>query len=175
MSDDPVTRPEQPGDEAAIRAVLEAAFDTATEADLVDVLRAGGDLVPELCLVAEQGGEVVGYIAFSRARLGEGGPEILALAPMAVLPERQNAGIGYELVSEALQRAERTDYPLVVVLGHPDYYPRFGFDPASAYGVACPYDGVPPKAWMAYTLPSYEPGVAGTVKYADAFRSTTAG
>jgi putative acetyltransferase len=177
VGDDPVTRPEQAGDEAAIRAVLEAAFETAEEAGLVDALRASGDLVPELCLVAECNGEVAGYIGFSRARLegaaaaeGDGGPEVLALAPMAVRPEVQNRGIGSELVAEALQRAEQTDYPLVVVLGHPDYYPRFGFDPASAYGIACPYDGVPPEAWMAYTLPSYEPGASGTVRYAPAFR-----
>ena len=192
MSDNVETRPEQAGDEAAIRAVLEAAFDTAAEADLVDALRAGGDLVPELCLVAERQGEIVGYIGFSRARLDAGragaasggaeaasggggeapqadGPEILALAPMAVRPDSQNAGIGYDLVSEALERAEQTTHPLVVVLGHPDYYPRFGFDPASAYGIVCPYEGVPPEAWMAFTLPAYEPGSRGTVRYAEAF------
>jgi putative acetyltransferase len=169
------TRPERPGDEAAIRAVLEAAFDTAAEADLVDALRAGGDLVPELCLVAEAGGEIVGYIGFSRAQLEGtgaepgGGPELLALAPMAVRPDAQNAGIGYDLVSDALGRAEETAYPLVVVLGHPDYYPRFGFDPASAYGITCPYPDVPPEAWMAFTLPAYAPGTAGTVRYADPF------
>jgi putative acetyltransferase len=177
VSVDLVTRPERPEDHAAIRAVLEAAFDTSAEAELVDVLRASEDLVPELCLVAEREGEVVGYIAFSRARLegpatgeGDGGPEILALAPMAVRPDSQNRGIGSELVAEALQRAEGTPYPLVVVLGHPDYYPRFGFDPASAYGIACPYDGIPPEAWMALTLPAYEPGTSGTVRYAPAFR-----
>jgi predicted N-acetyltransferase YhbS len=169
MSDKVVTRPEGPGDEAAIRAVLEAAFDTPAEADLVDALRANGDLVRDLCLLAEAGGEVVGYIGFSRAALGDTGPEILALAPMAVHPDRQNAGIGYDLVSDALQRAEETAYPLVVVLGHPDYYPRFGFDPASAYGIACPYPDVPPESWMAYTLPAYEPGTAGTVRYAAPF------
>lgn len=169
MSDDLVTRPERPGDEAPIRAVLEAAFDTSAEADLVEALRTGGDLVLELCLVAERGGKIAGYIGFSRARLDDGGPELLALAPMAVRPDAQNAGIGSELVSQALQRAERTAYPLVVVLGHADYYPRFGFDPASAYGIACPYPDVPPEAWMAYALPAYEPGSAGTVRYAAPF------
>lgn len=165
-----MTRPERPEDAGPVRAVLEAAFDTPAEADLVDALRAEGALVPDLSLVAEQDGEVVGYIGFSRARLGAGGPEILALAPMAVIPDRQNRGIGYDLVADALRRAEDTPYPLIVVLGHPDYYPRFGFDPASAYGVECPYEGVPPEAWMAYTLPAYEPGTSGTVEYAAAFR-----
>jgi putative acetyltransferase len=178
VSNDLEIRVEEPGDREAVRRVNEAAFETATEADLVDALRDGGDAVPELCLVAVEGGEVVGHICFSRARLVEGAgagagagaePEILALAPMAVLPARQNDGIGSELVREGLLRAEETRFPLVVVLGHPDYYPRFGFDPASAYGVACPYEGVPPEAWMAYTLPSYEPGTSGTVAYAPPF------
>lgn len=169
MSDDLEIRTEEAGDREAVRRVNEAAFDTPEEADLVDALRASGDALPELCLVATRGGEVVGHIAFSRARLGEDGPEILALAPMAVAPEAQNEGIGSALVQEGLLRAEATQFPLVVVLGHPDYYPRFGFDPASAYGVACPYEGVPPEAWMAYTLPAYEPGSRGTVVYAAPF------
>lgn len=164
-------RTEEAGDRDAVRRVNEAAFDTTTEADLVDALRDGGDVVPELCLVAEDEGEVVGHICFSRALLVGGeaaGPEILALAPMAVLPERQSRGIGALLLQEALRRAEQTAYPLVVVLGHADYYPRFGFDPASAYGVAAPFE-VPDEAWMAYTLPAYEPGTRGTVRYAAPF------
>ena len=169
-------RTEEPGDREAVRRVNEAAFETPVEADLVDALRAAGDAVPELCLVAVEEGQVVGHICLSRARLDAGGaaaelggaPEILALAPVAVLPERQSRGIGYELVRTALDRAEATEYPLVVVLGHPDYYPRFGFDPASAYGVRAPFE-VPDEAWMAYTLPAYEPGTRGTVVYAPAF------
>ena len=123
----------------------------------------------ELCLVAVDGGEVVGHLCVSRAGLDESDVELLALAPMAVAPQRQNEGIGSELVREALERAGSTAFPLIVVVGHPDYYPRFGFDPASAYGLACPYDGVPPEAWMAYTLPAYEPGTRGTVVYAEPF------
>ena len=169
-------RSEEPGDREAVRRVNEAAFETATEADLVDALRASGDAVAELCLVAEAGGEVVGHLCMSRAVLergeaaggGPSGPAILALAPMAVLPERQRAGIGSELVRAALELAEETEFPLVVVLGHPDFYPRFGFDPASAYGIVCPYPA-PPEAWMAYTLPAYEPGTRGTVRYAEPF------
>jgi putative acetyltransferase len=92
---------------------------------------------------------------------------------MAVRPDRQNRGIGWHLASEAIESAEMTAFPLVVVLGHPDYYPRFGFDPASAYGIACPYPDVPPEAWMAYTLPAYEPGIRGTVAYAAPFDAPT--
>ena len=159
-------RTEEPGDREAVRRVNEAAFETAVEADLVDALREAGDAVPDLCVVAADGGEVVGHLCMSRARVGE--VEILALAPMAVLPERQNEGIGGELVREALSRAERTSFPIVIVLGHADYYPRFGFDPASAYGLEAPFD-VPDESWMAYTLPAYEPGTRGTVAYAAAF------
>ena len=159
-------RTEEPGDREAVRRVNEAAFETATEADLVDALREAGDSVPELCLVAVEGGEVVGHVCMSRARVGE--VEVLALAPMAVLPERQNQGIGGDLVREGLSRAEGTGFPLVIVLGHADYYPRFGFDPASAYGLKAPFE-VPDENWMAYTLPAYEPGTRGTVVYAKAF------
>jgi putative acetyltransferase len=169
VGDDLNIRTEEHGDREAVRRVNEAAFDTATEADLVDALRASGDAIAELCLVAAEGDEVVGHICFSRATLDPGGTEILALAPMAVEPGRQRRGIGSELVREGLERAKATAFPLVVVLGHPDYYPRFGFDPASAYGIECPYDGVPPEAWMAQPLAAYEPGTSGTVVYADAF------
>ena len=169
MGEDFDIRTEEPGDREAVRRVNEAAFDTSEEADLVDALRESGDAVPELCLVAVDGGEVVGHICFSRASVAA--IEILALAPMAVLRERQNRGIGSELVREALRRAEESSFPLVVVLGHPDFYPRFGFDPASAYGVECPYEGVPDEAWMAQPLAAYEPGIRGTVVYAGAFGS----
>jgi putative acetyltransferase len=163
-----VVRTEEPGDRDAVRRANEAAFETATEADLVDALRADGATVPELCLVAADGDEVVGHICFSRARLDGTDIEILVLAPMAVLPERQAQGIGGELVREGLRRAEATSFPLVSVLGHADYYPRFGFDPASAYGIVAPFE-VPDENWMAYTLPGYEPGTRGTVMYARAF------
>ena len=161
-------RTEEERDREGVRRVNEAAFETSTEADLVDALRASGDAVAELCLVAVDGDDAVGHICFSRARLEGSDTELLALAPMAVLPERQSEGIGGELIREALQRAEATEFPLVIVLGHADYYPRFGFDPASAYGIEAPFE-VPDENWMAYTLPRYEPGTGGTAVYAKAF------
>jgi putative acetyltransferase len=164
----PDVRPESGADHEAIWHVLERAFAPSIgEAKLVDELRAAADLVPELCLVAEDGGEVVGHIAYSRCGL-DSGHEALALAPMAVLPERQHDGIGAALVRESLSRAAGTAFPLVVVLGHPDYYPRFGFEPGAAHGVLDPY-GVPPEAWMVHLLPSYTPEARGLVRYADAF------
>jgi putative acetyltransferase len=164
----PDVRPETGADQDAIRHVHERAFAPSIgEAKLVDALRAAGDLVPDLCLVAEQGGEVVGHIAYSRAGLGSG-HEALALAPMAVLPERQRDGIGSALVRGSLDRAAGTGFPLVVVLGHPEYYPRFGFEPGAAHGILDPY-GVPPEAWMVHLLPACTPEARGLVKYAKAF------
>ena len=164
-------RQERPEDAAAIRRVHEAAFGQPAEADLVDALRAAGDLVPELCLVAERGGEVVGHIAFSRARL-DSGDTVLALAPVGVLPEHQGAGVGSALNRAALERAAATDYPLVVVLGHAAYYPRFGFEPAAPLGVLAPF-AVPDENWMALQLPAYRPDARGTLRYAAAFDAVT--
>jgi putative acetyltransferase len=124
-----------------------------------------------LCLVALEGEEVVGHIVFSRARLASG-HEVLALAPMAVVPERQRAGIGSRLIRDALTKAQATGFPLVVVLGHPEYYPRFGFEPASAHGIEAPWD-VPPPAWMALPLPTHDPTARGMVTYARAFETVT--
>jgi putative acetyltransferase len=141
------------------------------EAQLVEELRNSGAHVPELCLVAIHDDAVVGHIAFSRARLADG-PEVLALAPMGVLPEHQLHGAGSALVSDGLRRAAETHFPLVVVLGHADYYPRFGFESAEALGIEAPFD-VPPEAWMAYRLPAYTPEARGALVYPAAFGRVT--
>jgi putative acetyltransferase len=161
-------RPEQREDFDVIRELHERAFDPSrAEAALVDALRGSDVHVPELCLVASRDGPVVGHIMFSRARLAFG-PRVLALAPMAVLPEHQRQGAGSALVTEALRRAEETDCPLVIVLGHADYYPRFGFESADALGIQAPFD-VPTESWMAYRLPAYTRNACGAMIYADAF------
>ena len=155
-----------------MRDVHERAFaPSGAEADLVDALRAAGDLAPELCLVALDGRLVVGHVAFSRATL-DSGHALLALAPMAVVPERQGRGAGSALVREGLRRAALTSFPLVVVVGHPAYYPRFGFEPGDALGVHAPFP-VPPEAWMVHRLPADRPDARGTVAYAEAFASVT--
>jgi putative acetyltransferase len=141
------------------------------EAQLVEALRDTDVHVPELCLVAVAHGSIGGHIMFSRARL-QFGPQVLALAPMAVLPEHQRKGAGGALLAEALNRAEETEFPLVVVVGHADYYPGFGFESADPLGITAPFD-VPPEAWMAYRLPAYTPGARGTVIYPEAFASVT--
>jgi putative acetyltransferase len=166
-------RPEEPADFDAIRNIHERAFEpSGAEAELVDALRAAGVQVPELCLVAlAHDGSVAGHIAYSRAPLGSG-PEVLALAPMAVLPEHQRSGAGSELVRVSLERAAATGFPLVIVVGHPEYYPRFGFEPANPLGLEAPFE-LSPDAWMAYRLPAYTPAARGRVIYPQAFAEVT--
>ena len=156
-------RSEREHDRTAIRRVHELGFGQSDEADLVDALRESDAYLPELSVVAGAEGRVVGHVLLSRARL-DSGAVVLALAPIAVVPERQREGIGGALVEEALARASRTDFPLVVVLGHPEYYPRFGFEPAAEHGITAPFP-VPAEAWMAFRLPRYEPGIRGGVIY----------
>ncbi len=143
----------------------------SSEADLAEALHDSDAAVEELCLVAEHDSEVVGHICFSAASLSSSDP-VLALAPVAVLPEWQNRGVGSALIEEGLRRAAATDYPLVVVLGHPGYYPRFGFESADAIGVSAPWE-VPAEAWMAHRLPAYRPAARGLVSYAPAFDAAT--
>ena len=159
-------RPETEADRAAVRRVNESAFGGQLEADLVDALRGHG-AVPELCLVAEEGDELVGHICFSEATL-ESGHDLLALAPMAVAPGRQRRGIGSGLVLAGLEYARTLPFALVLVVGHPGYYPRFGFERASALGLEYPGE-VPDETWMALRLPAYEPAARGLVAYAPPF------
>jgi putative acetyltransferase len=159
-------RTESNGDHDAVRRLNARAFGQPDEARLVDALRGGGAL-PELCLVADLGGEAVGHICFSRAIL-DSGHEVLALAPMAVSPEWQRGGIGSALLREGLERAAQGDWAAVVVVGHPDFYPRFGFEPAAALGISPP-GGVPAEAWMALKLPSWVAEARGGVTYAPPF------
>jgi putative acetyltransferase len=168
-----VVRAEQagdPADAAAIRAVNVAAFPTPAEADLVEVIRASERFVPELSLVACLGEDVVGHLLLSYVTLqtGDGPEEVLELAPMAVVPEHQNEGIGSALVVAGLDAAEVRDEPLVLVLGHPWFYPRFGFRPASGFGIVPPRP-VPDAAFMVKPLTTYRRVLSGRVVYPAAF------
>ncbi len=165
-----IIRPETPADHEAVARLLTDAFGGPAEARLVDLLRATDDYVPDLTLVADIDGEVVGHIAFSRVKVGE--ETALALAPMAVAPAHQRSGVGTALAQAALERAADRAEAAVIVLGHPEYYPRFGFVPAADYGVLAPWD-VPPEAWMVHLLPAYDPAARGLVTYAAAFDAAT--
>ena len=163
-------RPERTDDFDALRHIHESAFaPSPVEARLVDDLRAADATVPSLCLVALEDDRPIGHIVYSRVRL-ESGHEALALAPMAVAPERQRRGIGARLIDESIERARQTDFPLVVVVGHPEYYPRFGFESAAGLRLTAPWE-LPPEAWMALRLPAYSAEARGMVEYAPAFEA----
>ena len=160
-------RPERPIDWPAIRAVNGAAFGSDEEADLVDALRAGGLVIASLVAVAD--GKVVGHILFSDLDVRSDGRIIrsAALAPMAVLPAWQRGGIGSALVRAGLDACRAADIDLVVVLGHPDYYPRFGFSAELAKHLRAPFSG---PALMALALtPDVLADATADVRYPDAF------
>jgi putative acetyltransferase len=144
-------RPEQPEDLAAIHHVVKMAFERTAEADLVDHLRRNGKA--SLSLVAEDNGRIVGHILFSPVVIetAQGPFHGMGLAPLAVDPERQNEGIGSNLVRQGLRECRQMGHPYAIVLGHPEYYPRFGFVPASRYGIKSTYD-VRDEAFMAIEL-----------------------
>jgi putative acetyltransferase len=161
-------REERLGDAAQIRSVNLAAFETSTEADLVDALR--DDAAPIISLVAEEEGKIVGHILFSPATLvAEPGLPLMGLAPMAVVPARQRLGIGSQLVVEGLERCRRANVKAVVVLGHAEYYPRFGFIPAYELSLCCEYD-VPADVFMVRELhDGVLKGFSGTIRYHPTF------
>ncbi|MFI5261187.1 MAG: GNAT family N-acetyltransferase [Candidatus Limnocylindrales bacterium] len=163
-------RREDPADRAAIRGVLKAAFPTSAEADLVEAIRVSGGYVPGYALVAELAGAVVGHILLSTVTLVTGGGlvPVPELAPMAVQPAHQRQGIGSALVIAALDAAEASDEPLVLVLGHPWFYPRFGFRPASRFGIRAPRP-VPDAVFMVKPLTTYRRELSGPVVLPPAF------
>ena len=166
-------RDERPEDEGAVRSVNAAAFGRPIEGAIVDRLR--GETRPYIGLVAVDDGDVVGHIAFSAATLHcyNAPYPIVALGPMAVLPGRQRAGIGSALVRAGLTTCRAQGHDIVVVLGHPTFYPRFGFVPSRPLGVMTEYD-VPDEAFMIAELsPEALRGRRGVVYYAPAFRLAT--
>jgi putative acetyltransferase len=158
-----VVRPETPADFGEIAAVVEAAFGKTNEVAIIQAIRDSDGYVPELSLVAEDEERVVGHTMLSRVGLEGSNRRLLQLAPMAVVPDRQNEGVGFALGEMALEKADRQGEPLVLVLGHPQYYPRFGFRPASQLGLYPPHPKIPDEAFMAAPLSAYDPAIRGRV------------
>jgi putative acetyltransferase len=164
-----IIRPETPEDEVAIRNINEEAFGQGEEAELVDKLRSRAALT--ISLVAVQGDEVVGHIAFSPVTVESRGSsfEAITLAPMSVLPEYQRQGIGSQLVSAGLDECRNLGHEIVIVVGHPSYYPRFGFAPAKPKSLNCEFE-VPDEAFMVLELREEAlAGRSGTVKFQPEF------
>lgn len=161
-------RPETADDITAIRDINLAAFPTSEEADLIDALRTDPKAwIDGLSLVTEgSDGTLTGHALLTRCHV-DGAPA-LALAPCAVRPSAQRTGAGSAAIRAALDAARSLGENLVLVLGHPEYYPRFGFTPASRFGIRAPFD-VPDEAMMALALDDTRPVPTGTIRYAAAF------
>ena len=172
MADEVVIRPERDADYPAIAEVVSAAFAAQPEdvAAFVERIRASEQFVPELALVAEDVSGVIAHVMLSWVGV-EGGarPRILSLTPMSVRPDRQRIGVGTRLIRDALGRAEEAGEPAVIVEGIPAYYPRFGFERASALGFVAPHPKIPDEAFMIKRLPGYSPDLAGRIVYPAAF------
>jgi putative acetyltransferase len=164
-----IVRREQAGDVARVRAVNLDAFGSSSEADIVDMLRADSRVIS---LVADDGGEIVGHIMFSPVHIVEqAGLVAAALAPMAVHSQRQRHGIGSNLIRTGLEECRRAGIAAMFVVGHPSYYPRFGFATASRFGFTCEFD-VPDEVFMAMELiPGALAAGSGTVCFHEAFRN----
>ena len=161
-------RDESLGDYRVVEELYLEAFDTPAEARLLSSLRFRA--TPLVSLIIEEGMRLVGHIMFTPVTLnGSAELNLMGLAPMAVIPDRQRCGFGSALVEEGLIRCQMLDCGAVVVLGHPEFYPRFGFRPAAELGINCEYD-VPADVFMALELaPGYLENRGGSISYHPSF------
>jgi putative acetyltransferase len=161
---------EKPEDLAFIRSVNEQAFDSLAEAKLVDKLRL--TCSEHLSLVADDNSSIVGHIMFTPVLVTgvKQKAQGMGLAPMAVLPSRQRQGTGTMLAKYSLQILREKKCPFVIVLGHPDYYPRFGFLPAFRFNIRSQWEGIPDNAFMVLFMDdNAKKNVSGVATFRDEF------
>ena len=164
-------RQENKKDYEEVYNVVKMAFESAkhsygNEQDLVVALRKSKNFIPELSLVAVNDDKIVGYVMFSKIKIGE--YEELALAPLAVLPKYQKQGIGKKLIEKGHKIAEGLGFHYSVVLGSEKYYPKLGYVPASQYGIKAPFE-VLDENFMVMKLNDFDKEIVGTVEYAKEF------
>ncbi len=162
-----IIREEDIKDYEKVEELVKIAFETAEHTDgnefkLVKKLRKSDGFIKELSLVAEEDGELLGHIIFTKAKIGE--VEGLALAPLSVIPTAQKKGIGTALMNKGHEIAKEMGYDIVVVLGSEKYYPRVGYKPASTYGITAPFE-VPDENFMAISLNNKTDLINGTIEY----------
>lgn len=164
-------RPEQPQDIDAITQVNQLAFERNDEAELIIKLRETAK--PYLSMVAENDDQqIIGHVLFTPANIitPHGEATGMGLAPMAVHPDHQIQGVGTELLKQSINQIAQQNYPYIIVLGHTDYYPRFGFVPASLRNIQCQWAGIPDEAFMILVLdPIAMQNVNGTAYYHQIF------
>ena len=169
-------RAEQPDDYDAIAEVVAAAFGSRAEAQLVEAIRASPHYVPELALVAELDGRIVGHVMISFTAIRDEKTErwIAQLSPLAVAPHVHGQGIGSALVRAACAMADDRGEPVVVLEGNPVYYGRFGFEPAAGHHIELPLPSwAPPDAAQVLRLKNDDPSIRGRVVYPPAFDGVT--
>jgi putative acetyltransferase len=168
-----VIRTETKEDYPQVRDVNFIAFGNRDdEAELVERIRETRHFVPELSLVAEEHGEIVGHVLLSKAQVieNEQQHEVIVLAPIAVRPDHQQRGIGKQLIREGINRAKQLGYPIVLLIGHPSYYPKFGFKPARQFGLELTQFTVPDEVFMVCELVDNSLNtIKGELKYPSAF------
>lgn len=165
-------RVEKSSDMKEIFEVNKVAFGSESEAKLVELLRSSESFIPQLSLVAVFNEKIIGHILFTKIKIVDDNQkefESLALAPMAVKPEYQKMGVGSQLIKSGLHEAAKLKFKSVVVLGHENYYPKFGFTPAEKWNIKAPFE-VPSNYFMAIELiPDGLKNVSGAVIYPEAF------
>ncbi len=164
-------RPAEPKDYDEIYSLVQKAFASAehsdgAEQDSVNALRAGSSYIPELSLVAEKDGRLIGHIMFTKARVGT--QTLLALAPLAVLPDCQKQGVGQALIAQGHKIAQELGYAYSVVLGSETYYPKSGYQPAKKFNIKAPFE-TPQENFMACKLQNNAPAISGIMQYAAEF------